>query len=50
MIVAVVVSTLPYGCASVNPYYDAKKLHHSPNGFRNNYSEDDPRSLWQVIN
>ncbi|NNG21708.1 MBL fold metallo-hydrolase [Telluria aromaticivorans] len=25
------------GCAQVNPYYDAGKLHHRPQGFANNY-------------
>jgi N-acyl-phosphatidylethanolamine-hydrolysing phospholipase D len=25
------------GCAAVNPYFDAGKPHHTPNGFKNNY-------------
>jgi N-acyl-phosphatidylethanolamine-hydrolysing phospholipase D len=25
------------GCATVNPYYDPAKPHHTPDGFRNNY-------------
>jgi hypothetical protein len=28
------------GCASVNPYYDATKKHHRPNGFNNNYIDN----------
>jgi N-acyl-phosphatidylethanolamine-hydrolysing phospholipase D len=26
------------GCTHVNPYYDASKPHHTPEGFRNNYA------------
>ncbi|MCC2957431.1 MBL fold metallo-hydrolase [Massilia sp. IC2-477] len=29
---------LAAGCSSVNPYYDASKSHHRPQGFANNYA------------
>ena len=32
-----------------NPYYDPAKLHHTPEGFRNNPPHVPPRSLWDVI-
>jgi N-acyl-phosphatidylethanolamine-hydrolysing phospholipase D len=40
------------GCTTVNPYYDASKKHHRPDGFNNNYidnwREDQPSFLrWQ---
>jgi hypothetical protein len=28
------------GCTSVNPYYDATKKHHRPDGFNNNYIDN----------
>ncbi len=27
-------------CSSTNPYYDPKRAHHTPNGFKNNYADD----------
>ena len=36
-IAAVVLAMLAAGCAQVNPYYDAGKRHHTPQGFANNY-------------
>jgi hypothetical protein len=44
--------SLMAGCTTVNPYYDASKKHHRPDGFNNNYidnwREDQPSFLrWQ---
>jgi len=33
-------AVLTAGCAHVNPYYDAAKPHHRPEGFANNYSSN----------
>lgn len=46
------VLTLVTACSSVNPYYDANKKHHRPDGFNNNYIDnwrkDQPNFLkWQ---
>jgi N-acyl-phosphatidylethanolamine-hydrolysing phospholipase D len=37
------------GCANVNPYFDASKKHHRPDGFNNNYHDNfapDQPSFW----
>ncbi|TAH13320.1 MAG: MBL fold metallo-hydrolase [Curvibacter sp.] len=34
------IAILLVGCASVNPYYDATKKHHRPDGFNNNYIDN----------
>jgi N-acyl-phosphatidylethanolamine-hydrolysing phospholipase D len=36
------------GCA-MNPYYDAAKPHHTPTGFRNNYTEVVDKSLGDLL-
>lgn len=46
------VTALLVGCNTVNPYYDASKKHHRPDGFNNNYidnwRENQPSFLaWQ---
>jgi len=33
----------------MNPYYDPDKPHHRPNGFQNNYTEFEPKSLGEVL-
>lgn len=52
------VAWLAAGCASVNPYCDASKMHHRPDGFNNNdidnWREDQPsffawpRERWTI--
>lgn len=34
-------------CSATNPYYDATKKHHTPEGFRNNYPHPAKQSFWQ---
>lgn len=36
-------------CTTVNPYFDAAKPHHRPNGFQNNYTDFQPRGLTEVL-
>jgi N-acyl-phosphatidylethanolamine-hydrolysing phospholipase D len=48
----IIVAALLAGCATVNPYFDASKKHHRPDGFNNNYIDnwrpDQPSFLaWQ---
>jgi L-ascorbate metabolism protein UlaG (beta-lactamase superfamily) len=38
VVAALTMSLLIAGCANVNPYYDANKRHHTPQGFNNNYA------------
>ncbi len=33
-------------CASTNPFFDASKPHHTPNGFRNSYPHPEKGSFW----
>lgn len=42
-------ATLAASCTVKNPYYDATKAHHTPTGFRNNYSHEPKQSAlkWQ---
>ena len=37
------------GCETTNSYYDPSKPHHTPQGFKNNYPHDPPKSFltWQ---
>ena len=35
-----IVATLLVGCSTVNPYFDASKKHHRPDGFNNNYIDN----------
>jgi N-acyl-phosphatidylethanolamine-hydrolysing phospholipase D len=35
-----IAATVLVGCAAVNPYYDASKKHHRPDGFNNNYIDN----------
>ena len=41
------VVTLAAGCASVNPDYDAQRVHHTPNGFRNPYVKAPEEGFWE---
>lgn len=36
-------------CASVNPYFDAGKPHHRPDGFQNNHVVFEPKGLGQLL-
>ena len=36
-------------CAHVNPYYDASRPHHRPDGFQNNHVEFAPRGLLALL-
>jgi len=36
-------------CSHVNPYYDASKSHHRPDGFQDNDIEFEPRSLGDLL-
>ncbi|MDB5817539.1 MAG: fold metallo-hydrolase, partial [Rhizobacter sp.] len=36
-------------CSSVNPYYDASKPHHRPDGFQNNYVEFKPKGIGELL-
>ncbi|QHJ01560.1 MBL fold metallo-hydrolase [Xylophilus rhododendri] len=36
------------GCQHVNPYYDASKPHHRPDGFQNRYLEFQPKGLAEL--
>lgn len=38
LFVFVLLSLLLGACSAVNPYYDASRPHHTPEGFRNNYA------------
>ncbi|WPB56774.1 MBL fold metallo-hydrolase [Xylophilus sp. GOD-11R] len=42
---AVASALLLAGCQHVNPYYDASKPHHRPDGFQNRYLEFQPKGL-----
>lgn len=37
------------GCQNVNPYFDASKPHHRPDGFQNRYVEFKPRGVGDLI-
>lgn len=37
------------GCETTNPYFDAAKPHHRPNGFNNNYIDTFARSRWAYL-
>lgn len=37
------------GCQHVNPYYDASRPHHRPNGFQNRYLEFKPRGIGDLV-
>ncbi len=37
------------GCAAVNPYYDASKAHHTPEGFKNNYAPKVTKSRAELL-
>lgn len=50
--ITVLIAAFLAGCTNVNPYYDASKKHHRPDGFNNNHidnwSEDQPSFFeWQ---
>src|SRR4051794_8869459 len=36
-------------CSTVNPYYDASRPHHRPNGFQNNYVEFQPKGIGELL-
>jgi N-acyl-phosphatidylethanolamine-hydrolysing phospholipase D len=37
------------GCSAVNPYFDPGKPHHTPNGFKNNYTTAVNKGLGELI-
>ncbi|MFO1328276.1 MAG: MBL fold metallo-hydrolase [Rubrivivax sp.] len=41
--------SLAGSCAHVNPYYDASRPHHRPEGFQNNHIEFSPRGLMALL-
>jgi N-acyl-phosphatidylethanolamine-hydrolysing phospholipase D len=41
-------AALIVGCATKNVYYDEQKAHHTPEGFKNNYSDSIAKSLLDV--
>ena len=47
---ALLAALLGSGCSTVNPYFDANKKHHRPDGFNNNHLDNwaaDQPSFWQ---
>ncbi len=45
---ALVVALLT-GCATVNPYFDPSRPHHTPSGFRNNHTGFDDKGLGELL-
>lgn len=40
IVALVATGLLAAGCSTVNPYFDPSKMHHRPDGFNNNYSDN----------
>ncbi len=47
-VVLTISSCLLLAC-SVNPHYDSNKEHHTPQGFKNIYYDDDQKGLWAFL-
>jgi N-acyl-phosphatidylethanolamine-hydrolysing phospholipase D len=43
--IILLVTVLSISCSTINPYYDASKPHHRPEGFQNNYLDFKPRNF-----
>ena len=49
LVTLLLIAIMTNASASENPYYDPAKPHHTPQGFRNNYSDKVEKSLGHVL-